>query len=252
MADLATVRKRLADYRGPDGGSRHPRYLFRGQSADHGSITPTFGRKLSEETEIGQAYTVCRYAKRICQGLRGYSIDYLDGVAILQHYGWPTPLIDLTGSLEVAVFFALLDAKPGSEAVVYMLDTEALPDQALVLDHGFLTHPLDDGAFGCRWLRQDGFAVTTKEWRDATEARAFDLLVAPFLAAIEAHKFTVAEGDRAEVNDVLSTSTDPVPAGLQSVLRLFCEEVFEGGLAPKLTKIIDQMWPPDETSLPDR
>ena len=194
VADLATVRKRLADHQRRDGGSMHPRYLFRGQSADHGSITPTFARKLSDETEIGQAYTVCRYAKRICQGLRGYSIDYLDGIAILQHYGWPTPLIDFTGSLEIAVFFALLDAKPGSEAVVYVLDTEALPDQALVLDHGFLTHPLDDGAFGCRWLRQDGFAVTTKEWTDATEARAFDLLAAPFLAAIEAHKFTVADG----------------------------------------------------------
>ena len=242
MTELAKIRKGLAEYQGRNAAGKKPRFLFRGQRVVYPSIKPTFARVPTDETEAGQAYTVFRHAKRICQGLRGYTIDHLDGVAILQHYGWPTPLIDLTGTVDVAVFFALLDAKAGSEAVIYVIDTQALPEQALIVDHDFLTHTLDDGGLGCRWLRQDGFAVTTREWTAATEARGFDLLAAPFQAALEVHGFTVAAADRAESADVRSTAGDPVPAPLQNLLRLFCDEVFEGQLAPKLARIIQKMW----------
>jgi len=96
--------------------------------------------------------------------LRGYSIDHLDGLAVLQHYGWPSPLIDFSATLEVAIFFALLGAKPDSTSIIYMLECEQLPPEAIVVDHDFLTHNLEGGGLKHRLLRQDGFAVTKREW----------------------------------------------------------------------------------------
>ncbi|MGH8522827.1 MAG: FRG domain-containing protein, partial [Gammaproteobacteria bacterium] len=165
----------------------------------------------------------------------------LDGVAVLQHYGWPTPLIDLTGTLEVAVFFALHGSSVRSRAITYVVDTQKLPEQGVVVDHTFLTHTLHDGGLRCRWLRQDGFALTTRDWRAATDAREFDLLTAPFGSALEAHEFSVTDGERPELADVLSTAGDPIPQHLQNLLRLFCEHQFEGALAPKLAEIVKGM-----------
>lgn len=242
MTDLAKVRRRLAEYQGRDLSDGRPRFLFRGQRAVYPSIRSTFSRTTTEDMEIGQAYTVYRYAKQICQGLRGYTIDHLDGVAVLQHYGWPTPLIDLTGTPEVAVFFALYGASAGSRAVIYVVDSQMLPEQAIVVDHAFLTHTQDDGGFRHRWLRQDGFAVTTREWRAATDAREFDLLAPPLSSALEAHEFTVSDADRPELANVLSTAGDPIPQHVQNLLRLFCDHQFDGALSPKLTDIVNGMW----------
>ena len=242
MPDLTRIRQVLSGYKDRDVEGGRPRFLFRGQRAIYPSIKSTFSRVPNTEVEIGQAYTVYMYAKQICQGLRGYAIDHLDAVAVLQHYGWPTPLVDVTGTSEVAVFFALHGASAGSRAVVYVIDTQELPEQVLVVDHGFLTHTLDDGGLRHRWLRQDGFALTTNDWRAATDARDFDLLNPTFAQAIEAHEFLVSTADRADLPDVLSTASDPIPQHLQNLLRLFAQHQFEGELAPKLAGIVDGMW----------
>jgi len=242
VSELAAVRRRLEEYQACDVADGRPRFLFRGQRATYPSIKSTFARIPVTDMEIGQAYTVYRYAKQICQGLRGYMIDHLDGVAVLQHYGWPTPLIDLTGTLEVAVFFALQGAAVGSRAVIYVVDTEKLPEQAVVVDHTFLTHTFDDGGRQHRWLRQDGFALTTRDWRAATDAREFDLLTAPFRSALEANEFSVTGAEHCDLADVLSMADDPIPQHLQSLLKLFCDHQFEGVLAPKLAQIVEGMW----------
>jgi hypothetical protein len=104
MTNLSMVRKRLAEYEGRDVINGVPRFLFRGQRSIHSRINSTFARIPIDEMEIGQCYTVYRQAKQICQGLQGYAIDHIDGLAVLQHYGWPTPLIDLTGTAELSVF----------------------------------------------------------------------------------------------------------------------------------------------------
>ncbi|HNP82743.1 MAG TPA: FRG domain-containing protein [Nitrospira sp.] len=242
MTDLAKVRRELAGYKEREVADGRPRFLFRGQRAIYPSIKSTFSRVPNTEMEVGQAYTVYRYAKQICQGLRGYTIDHLDGVAVLQHYGWPTPLVDVTGTPEVALFFALHGASVGSRGVVYAIDTQRLPEQVLVVDHEFFTHPLDDGGLRHRWVRQDGFALTTRDWRAGTDARDFDLLNPTFAQAIEAHEFVVSTRDRTDLADVLSTAGDPIPRHLQNLLRLFAQHQFEGDLAPKLAAIVDGMW----------
>ena len=242
MPTLSEVRARLAEFRGRELADGRPQFLFRGQRAVYPSIKSTFARIPNTEIEIGQAYTAYRHAKQICQGLRGYTIDHLDGVAVLQHYGWPTPLVDLTGTLEVAVFFALRGASSRSPAIIYVVDTHKLPGNGVVVDHTFLTHTLSDGGLRHRWLRQDGFALTTRDWRTATDARDFDLLSVPFNSALEAHEFIVTDHDRSEIADVLSTVGDPIPQHLQHLLRLFCSDHFGGAFAPKLSEIVERMW----------
>jgi hypothetical protein len=241
MTNLAELRARLEQYESGNVAHAHPRFLFRGQCQVYPSIKSTFSRVPVDDIEIGQAYTVYRYAKQICQGLRGYTIDHLDGVAVLQHYGWPTPLIDVTGTLEVALFFALHGAPGGSRAVVYVIDTRKLPERVVVVDHDFLTHTPDDGGRRHRWLRQDGFALTPRDWRSATDAREFDLLSSTLAPAIEAHEFTASGSDHTELADVLSTVGDSIPRHLQNLLRLFAQHQFEGALTPKLAEIVDRM-----------
>jgi hypothetical protein len=243
MTELAKVQKLLKEYQGRDVAEGRPRFLFRGQRAAYPGIKPTFSRIPTDEIEISQAYMVYRHAKQICQGLRGYTIDHLDGVAVLQHYGWPTPLVDLTGTLEVAIFFALYGASAGSRAVIYLIDSQKLPEQSLVVDHSFLTHAVADGGLRHRWLRQDGFAVTTRQWRVAPDAREFDLLAPPFCYALEPHEFTVSDTDQCALPDVLSTARDPIPRHLQNLLQLFCHDTFGGSLSPKLVDVVKGIWP---------
>jgi len=243
MTNFASTMERLAEYQGQLDANGKPRFLFRGHNEIHSDITSKFKRKTTEKTvESGQAFTVFRRAAEICRGLQGYSLRHLDGLAVLQHYGWPTPLIDFTGTAEVAAFFALLDATVDSHSVVYVLDCQKLPEDAIVIDHEFLTHKLADGGLRHRWLRQDGFAVTIREWREADKARSFDLLAPPFQSAISEHAFTVSPSDRANIADLLSIKGDPIPAHLQELLRIFCRHQFPDGLTAKLCSIVDEMW----------
>ena len=107
MKTLTDVRADLTRSEGVSLTGGWPRYLFRGQKQRYPNITSTFGRLPADDPVLsGQAHTVYRRAHQIGQGLRGYTIRALEGVALLQHYGWPTPLIDVTGVAEVAVFFA--------------------------------------------------------------------------------------------------------------------------------------------------
>jgi len=238
VTTLADIRAKLLPLQDAKLGDGRPQFLFRGQNTRHDKMNSTFARLPDDPVLIGQAYTVFRYARQICRGLRGYSISHLDGVALIQHYGWPTPLIDFTGTLEVAVFFALFRATAGSEAVIYALDQTQLPQNAVVVDHEFLTHGVSDGGLRHRWLRQDGFAITPRDWQMADICRSFDLLSKSFHAALGPHYFVMHPQDEPSIADVLDQTSDPIPAHIQNLLRLFCDHQFGSDLHPKLQGII--------------
>ncbi len=246
MTQLASIRTQLESLEKEMLPSGKPRFLFRGQSQIYSSVKSRFARiPACEKLRIGQAYTTCRYAKEIGKGLRGYSIGPLDGIAVLQHYGWPTPLIDLSAKLEVAIFFALLNAKPGQEAVIYKLDCKTMSNKAIIIDHFFLTHQLDDGGLKHRWIRQDGFAIAPADWRDSDSCRKFDLLKAPFSSSITPYRFTIDPSDCADIEDILSIEGDPIPKHLQNLLRIFCEDkwMFGDSLDKELRLNIELMYP---------
>lgn len=216
-----------------------PRYLFRGQNSifinpatNRASCLSTFHRLPEDEELRAQAFTLYRRAKQICGGLAGYTLrDHLDGVAVLRHYELPAPLIDVTGTPEVAVSFALLKSSPKDQHIVYVIDRDQLPDSVVVVDHDFLTHPLNEGGARARWLRQDGFAVAPLSWQAATPA--FDLLSAALKPAIEIHYFPSTSDTELPQLDLLSMTGDPVAARIASVLRPFAKSIF-GSLHPEL------------------
>ena len=224
--------------------SGKPKFLFRGQSQVSPSVNSTFARiDASDECLVGQACKTFRYAKIICKGLRGYTINQLEGMAVLQHYGWPTPLIDLTGTPEVAVFFALQNAEVGDRAVIYSIDCNKLPENAIIVDHDFFTHELDDGGLSNRWIRQDGFAIAPNNWQDALACREFDLLASRFSNVVTPYVFTVQAGDKPNINNVYSIKGDPIPKHLQNLLRLFCRDTFGNTLHRHLQSIINSIFP---------
>ena len=242
MASLSDIRERLEPLKQEQLESGKQRFLFRGQSKIYPNINSTFARiEEGDRVQAGQAYTTFRYAKNICSGLQGYAIETLDALAVLQHYGWPTPLIDLTGTVEVDVFFALLNSTPGQTAVIYKIDCEALPKDSIVIDHDFMTHELDGGALRHRWLRQDGFAIAPLEWMQADKSKQFDLMAPSFAAALEQFSFTTSDTDHPKIADILCVKNDPIPQHLQNLIRIFCRSQFGDDLCDKLSVAINKM-----------
>jgi FRG domain len=232
---------------------RHPlpRFLFRGVNDIFSTMVSGFALIPAAKTvAIGQAYTLLRYAKRIVPGIAGYDVEYYeDALAILQHYVWPTPLIDWSGTLDVAAFFALLYSLPGRQAVIYVLDlnliTPSVASKLWIIDHDFITTPLKQGGSRHRWLRQDGFAATTPSWRMADAAQGFDMFQLGLGSALTAHTFTVNSGDRPRLRGLLSVRQDPMPRKLKSMLVSYCASQFGTALDPSLAMRLRTMyqWP---------
>ena len=194
------------------------RVLFRGQNKVWPSVRPSITR--DDEQTRTEMWTVCRWFHTAAAGVTGYSIPLEhDRLAILQHYIGRSPVIDLTATPEIALYFALLGANPGSECVVYSVDRAAsTPQVAVFSDHSFLTLPLKDGGLKHRWLRQDGYSVGPAEWRDTDAVYKFDLLQLP---GVESARFTKdSEDDQliSHLGDLEDTASDPLALAVRGVV----------------------------------
>lgn len=88
-------------------------FVFRGQTKFHNECLPTLYRKKdnTEEEELIERLRCCEfevYLKQLPQVAdfeeRHFNIDF---IGLAQHYGLKTDVIDLTNSLDVAMFFAM-------------------------------------------------------------------------------------------------------------------------------------------------
>lgn len=243
---------------------QHPRYLFRGTSRDHGNLQSTFAR-LSSDRAAYESHMLYKQAQKVAGAMEGYRVQKLDALAVLQHYGWPSPLLDWTSSLEIAVWFALFHAKPMYDCLVYRIDLSKVPrdllvfqnrddeilaswqipdaeDKGLLLDHFFLTHPLDSGGLKHRWLRQEGFAITPAQFDLRERVASFDLLKHPVAEAIEARTFRHSRNDCSiETPDLLSLDNDPIPRRLQEIIPLVVQPWLQGPLCGDLQSILENM-----------
>lgn len=256
MSDQPTAEERTptqlrAEY-GPDRNpvldDGMPRYLFRGQNrewydaAGTPLINSTFARVPETDTLlVGQAYTTLRRAGQLSSGTWGYAVNAVDGLAVFQHYGWYTPSIDFTGTIDVALAFALHPAPQGP--LMYLLDRTRLPQGILIAEHGFLLTPLNQGGTRHRWLRQDGFGVMNSDWQNPVAVRQFNLWTAAAPAITQVRIRDDGTVPAASYVSLRDKANDPTASRVQDVIRLFCDSQFGPALHVVLVRAILDMYP---------
>ncbi len=208
-------------------------YMFRGETSRRAAIRSTLGRlhtQFPDEPERiriirGQAFTILRRTHQIkTQVLTGITQD--EWYALLRHYGWPVPFLDVTFDPEVAIWFALWRRKPDSEpSVIYAIPPSVIPAHIRLISHADLAREPEYSRLNCRWTVQRGGALVPMGWPDMTAAEEFDLLTLPGLQSFE---FTPAPSDHAHVDNLLSTEGDGIAAQLTSLLGIVSQVV--GGL----------------------
>jgi FRG domain len=200
-------------------GKPPPAWLFRGQCQDYPTIKPSISRLDPGERDV--MYNICREFHRFADGVTGYRIErHVDQLGMLQHYVERSPVIDFTGTPDVALYFALLNAKPGDTCVIYALDTRTInPTTIEIADHDFLALPLRGGGLRHRWLRQDGFGICPVRWHQLDYLATFDLKTA---VSLQACKFTMGATDTqlvAHLGNLLSVANDPLAQRMRDVME---------------------------------
>ncbi len=212
------------------------RFLFRGQNRVWPSINPSITR-LDDQT-MRDMWTVCRWFNTSAHGVTGYHIpNEHDRLAILQHYIGRSPVIDLTATPEIAMYFALQGAEPNRECVVYSVERSVAASPDVVFsDHSFLALPLDSGGSKHRWLRQDGYSVGPAGWRDPDVVRGFDLLRLP---GVESKCFVKGPADDKLVRhlgDLEDTRSDPLALAVRGTITSIARSL--NFLTPGITKAL--------------
>lgn len=223
MSALQLVRAALAQL--PQG-----EYVFRGETCPRTAVHPTLGRlrhqfpddKERTDTIRGQAYTILRWSHRIKSQVLD-DIDQDEWYALLRHYGWPVPLLDVTFDPEVAIWFSLLNRSSSKQpSVIYALPISAASGALRLISHDQLLQNPEYRGLNCRWSTQHGGALFPTGWPDMTSAEEFDLLAVP---GLRAYFFVPESADRAAVSDLLSTSGDKIASRLSSLLGIVAQTV---------------------------
>jgi hypothetical protein len=201
--------------------SRPGQALFRGQIKVYPTIFPSLLRDTVSEELRNAWWSVTRRFISARDGLTGYQIrSPHDALAVIQHYLIKSSVIDVTGTPEIALYFALLDPASTETRVVYAADEAVLKGAGwVVTDHAFLALPLSQGGFKHRWLRQDGFTIGAANWGDLHAARTLDFLQLPSVASFT---FRRRPGDEALVSslgDLETVEDDPLASAVRAVFE---------------------------------
>ena len=223
-----------------------PKFLFRGQTTNYQNLTPTFARLNDDGNLIGQCYTTFQFfTQRLATGLYGYRIEPHEALAVLQHYGFVTPQIDLTGTIDIAIFFATDNLQEGNKPVIYIVDTEKIKEQhnIIVTNHFFLVKEIEDDGLNNRWLRQDGYAIMPKDWFMTSVGRKFDLYDEAYSDFISYITFDPSDKENIIVDRkiVYDFGGDYTPQKLKSILEIYCGQNFQDSIHPVLKEIINKM-----------
>ena len=216
------------------------KFLYRGQKQVYPTIKASITR-LCEETKRKMWTIVRHYCARGAAHVAGHYIDnYHDRLSILQHYIVCSPLIDLTGTPRIALYFAITHAEAHKTCVVYAIDRRSVTsDDVVFSDHDFLALPIAEGGDMHRWLRQDGYTVGPRScWWNPQAVEEFDMLELP---GVQSFEFTRQDGDERlveELGDLETVGGDPLSAtvrgGVQGIARSL--DLWDGELAKILAR----------------
>lgn len=193
--------------------------LFRGQTQVYPTIKPSITR--DDPKTQNDMWTICHDFHRAAMGVTGYLIkNEHDRLSILQHYIRRSPVIDLTGTPEIALYFAILGAEIRQKCVVYSVDRSKAEVPGVVFsDHSFFfALPLEDGGLKHRWIKQDGYSVGPDNWFDSNKVEEFDLLE---LDGVSCMCFEKGPNDAklvAELGDLESLDDDPLASKVRGVV----------------------------------
>ncbi|WP_457573177.1 FRG domain-containing protein [Desulfolithobacter sp.] len=111
---------------------KNPLWLFRGEADSQWTLKTKFEREAENHELDSYYYNTCE--RNIITGFQRQSRQYLhnlpaedeyiDWMALIQHYGGPTRLLDFTYSFYVAAFFAIQNAK--SESAIWAVNANSL------------------------------------------------------------------------------------------------------------------------------
>ena len=182
--------------------------LYRGQSRVWPTVKPSITRD-SEDLKRRMWTVVHSFCANGAAHVTGYRIEKMhDRLSVLQHYIGRSPVIDLTGTPEVALYFALKHAA-STPSVVYSVDRRKA--DAVFTDHGFLALPLNEGGAKHRWLRQDGYSIASPDaWWKPDAVEAFDMLQ---LCGVSRFEFLRQDDDErlvSHLGDLESVEDDPL------------------------------------------
>lgn len=110
-----------------NGADRNEVLLFRGQSNDKFELIPSLGRKRTFECDISifdEERNLIEMAKFKLPEIFHDGLQPLELLALLQHYGIPTRLLDITENALVALYFACCSDNDKDGAVFAFINNE--------------------------------------------------------------------------------------------------------------------------------
>lgn len=240
LLDLTSLRNTLTSF-------KPPQYLFRGQNKDYPNVVPFIARPTLSTLERGQAYTICRrinvLSSQFYSEATPFPLDEVHLLALLQHYGWPTPFLDLTESVDVAIFFALLGHVGPDPAVVYVINTEKLPADALLVSYRDLLSYPGYRDLNVRWTVQQAYAIAASGWPDMMKVAAIDLKSEEYAPAVQTFFYQPDDLDDAGIGNIMAISSRVVAERLQGLLQIMCKGIHGDEFHRRLQSILWSMCP---------
>ena len=108
-------------------------HLFRGHRARDWKLIPPIGRRPSS-MDI-ESMMLEEFKRRARPYVEAVSLSDTDWLAIAQHHGMPTRLLDWSGSALVALWFAVKDPSDGQPGAVWLLHPKLEDDSDLADEH---------------------------------------------------------------------------------------------------------------------
>jgi hypothetical protein len=173
-------------------GTYDHKWAFRGMGSATWSLQTSLERMLVSPVVEAERYLLTAFQRRAHHYVRDCPVpdDYLEWLALMQHYGAPTRLLDCTRSPYVALFFALeRPLEPLGQAAVWAVDIEACKRTAM----GILAPlPLNTDA-GLSLGKPDVFKAAFMREHDNTSPPSV-LCVAPIQPFRMNERLTIQQG----------------------------------------------------------